>query len=483
MIAAWDTPIAGVTILASVLCLGAARGAWYTRPLAPDDLRTLPDGPVTLIGYPADALIMTDTGWHVPFRLLATERLGRLSRAAGLLYLSGMTNAPLPGRYYRVDGQVRAIRDPGNPADFSFRSFLLEHGYTYPVRAVTLALLPGDAPVSRLAQWREALHRRLAATFPGSYRDLYAQLLDSVLLGIHGAALPEQFILSFRRAGIIHLMVVSGGQVALLASFLLFPLWFTPRGRVGSTFPIFRVAMLALSLPGLALYVALADRGPSVDRALLMALLSILAIFLGFSPLARRRAFRPDGLTLLAAAALVVTAVNPAMLRNPGMQLSFAAVFGLMTIATPLRRLLEHSLGKLALWPAATLGAQLITVPILAWHFGVIPVLGLFTNLIAVPLVALLVPLGFLTLCCAVLWPPAAMAFNLVNVPLLRGLLDIGQVATAIPWAEWHWVIRSPLVVIGYQAGLALLTWLLSRWADSMTQKWRIPAGGAPVMW
>ncbi|HOE97865.1 MAG TPA: ComEC/Rec2 family competence protein, partial [Candidatus Sumerlaeota bacterium] len=161
---------------------------------------------------------------------------------------------------YRVTGQVRSVDAPGNPVGFSLRAYLLEHHYTYAVRAHTLTLLPGRAPTPWPARWRETLQRRLAATMPGSYPDLYAQLLTSVLLGIHGAALPDEFTHQFRRAGIIHLMVVSGSQVALLSSFLLFPLWFIPRGRAGSTYPVLRVVMLALALPGLGLYLALADR-------------------------------------------------------------------------------------------------------------------------------------------------------------------------------------------------------------------------------
>jgi len=489
LLAAWvltargETQFAGLLLLPTLLCLGAARQAWHAQPLRPADLRYLPAGPVILLGYPEGAATETGAGWHGAFRLLAIEAHGQRRPAAGLLYLSGRTDPPLGGNYYRVTGQVRSVDAPGNPVGFSLRAYLLEHHYTYAVRAHTLTLLPGRAPTPWPARWRETLQRRLAATMPGSYPDLYAQLLTSVLLGIHGAALPDEFTHQFRRAGIIHLMVVSGSQVALLSSFLLFPLWFIPRGRAGSTYPVLRVVMLALALPGLGLYLALADRGPSVDRALLMVLLTMLAVFLGFSPLARYRAFHPDGLTLLALAALVITAANPALLGNPGLQLSFAAVLGLLTITTPLRRLLEIPLGKAAIWPAATLGAQLLTVPVLAWHFGVIPVLAVVTNLVAVPAVALLMPLGLCALCCALVCPPLALAVNYLNLGLLHGLLAVGQATAAIPWAEWHWVVRSPLVIIAYLLGVAVATRLLASWADRAAERWPIAAGREPAMW
>ncbi|MHB0935126.1 MAG: ComEC/Rec2 family competence protein [Armatimonadota bacterium] len=482
-LSARDLRIAAFTIALAFSCLGAARYAWQSPAPPPGDPRYLPDGGVSVIGYPLSPPRQTAEGWQATFRLTAHSFQSHWRRAGGDVYLLGAGTPPATGHYYRVLGRVMPVDEPGNPFGFSWRTYLQEHNLTYTISAYTLAEMPGGAPTSRLHAMRAFLAARLAATMPHRYGGLYAQVMNGLLLGVHGTELPPQFTEQFRRAGTIHLMVVSGSQVALLAMFLLFPLWFAPRGQVGSTYPRLRMVLLLLSLPVLGLYLLLADRGASVDRALLMVLLTMLSVFLGFSPLARRRSFRPDGLTLLAVAALVVLLINPFLLFSPGMQLSFAAVLGLMVVAPPISRLLYRILGHVALIPASTIGAQLAAAPILAWHFGAIPVLGLATNLIAIPIVALLVPLGLVTLLCALCLPGVAAALNHVNVWLLHVLLSVSAAAAGVPWAEWRWVVRSPWPICAYLLTLAIAVYFVSRWADSFGREWSIPAGREPRMW
>ena len=265
-----------------------------------------------------------------------------------------------------------------------------------------------SAPISRWPSARAYCSRALRAILP----QVYAQLLEAIILGINGSPMPEQLIELFRKAGAIHLVIASGSQVALLGGLLLAPLALLPFGRVRTSYPRPRVVLLCCSLPLLGVYVALADRGPSMDRALLMVLLVALSVFLALSPLAARRSFRPDRLTLLAAAGLVILIVNPAMLFNPGMQLTFAALVGLITLTPVLMRLCHGIPLVFSLPPAMTVGAQCMTAPVLAWHFGAIPLYAPLTNLFSVPLVGLLLPLGLLTLLCAAIYPTGAMALG-----------------------------------------------------------------------
>jgi len=489
LLAAWwyvnarDVRVAAVIIALTFSCLGAARYTWQSPSPPPGDPRFLPAGGVAVVGYPLSPPLETENGWHTTFHLIAYSNNSRWQRAAGDIYLLGTGTPPTLSRYYRVLGRIMPADEPGNPFGFSWHTYLREHDLTYSISAYTLSAMPGQAPASRVHAIRAFLAERLTATMPTRYGGVYAQLLNGLLLGIHGTTLPPQFTEQFRQAGTIHLMVVSGSQVALLAMFLLFPLWFAPRGQVGSTYPRLRMVLLLLSLPVLGLYLLLADRGASVDRALLMVLLTMLAVFLGFSPLARRRSFRPDGLTLLAVAALVVLLINPFLLFSPGMQLSFAAVLGLMVIAPPISRLLYRPLGHVALLPASTIGAQLATAPILAWHFGSIPVLGLATNLIAIPIVAVLVPLGLVSLLCALCLPVVAVALNHVNVVLLQALLSVSAGAAEVPWAEWRWVVRSPWPICAYLLAVTAAVYFVSRCADSFGREWSIPAGREPRMW
>ncbi|MEI7833719.1 MAG: ComEC/Rec2 family competence protein, partial [bacterium] len=371
----------GLALGLAALCLGAALYTFQATPAAPGQARYLPPGGVVVTGYALEPPTRNNDNWHVDFQVTAMRHGENWWTATPRIYLAGSGAAPQPGKYAVILGTVRTEEEPGNPYGFSWRSTLEANGLQYRVTALKVSESRDTAPTPRLYALRTLLSERLHASMPGAYGPLYAQLLDSIVLGIHGAPLPPQLVESFRRAGTIHLLVVSGGQVAMLAGALLWPLWLLRRRRGQTDFPKLQIVLLLLSLPVLGLYVMLADTGPSVDRAVLMVLLITFSLFLAFSPLARLRSFRPDSLTLLAAAALVLLVIRPAQLFSPSAQLSFAAVAGLCIVTPVLMRLLHRLPGPLGLYLSATLGAQAFTYPVLAWYFGSAPVLGPITNM------------------------------------------------------------------------------------------------------
>jgi len=475
--------IASALLAAAFVLLGAGMTAFQARSPVPDDLRFLPPGVIQITGYLSALPAQTSYGWQAPFRLTARAEDRQWLPAAGTISLSGHGEAPPSRAYVLVSGQTLPAGGALNPYGFSWAEFLAERGYTYRVAAESYRILPGLAPVSPLLPLRAFLSVRLAATMPVCFGPRYAQLLEGLLLGVHGAPLPEDITESFRRAGTIHLMVVSGSQVTLLGSLLLLPLGLLA-GRHGPTsFPRARMLLLLATLPLLGLYIALADRGPSVDRALITFLLMVLALFLAFSPLARRRAFHPDSVTLLAAAGLITLICRPALLFSPSLQLTYAAVLGLILLTPIFMRLLVRWPSWLALLPAATLGAEIMTLPVLAWYFGRLPVLGVFSNLVAVPVVGLLLPLGLLTLLLAVVAPPLAVALNYLNGPLLSLLLALNQTIANISWGQVNWYVRSPGPLLAYSALVTLGMILLSRLAHRIQQEWAVPAGSTPPMW
>ncbi|MHB9022855.1 MAG: ComEC/Rec2 family competence protein [Armatimonadota bacterium] len=475
--------MAVIALALAVVALATALSARLLAPPAPGDARYLPPGGVALEGYPLEPAYKMFDGWRLRFRVTGWRRDVFRQPHAGIVELHGREDPPVPGWQYAVLGRVDVEEAPGNPYGFSRDTYRAQHGMTYGVQAYQTRRLPRVAPRARTDLLRARLAQMLARRMSGEYAPLYSQLLNGLVLGLHGAPLPPQLVAQFRRAGTIHLMVVSGSQITLLSAVLLFPLWFAGYGRRRTSYPRARMLLLLLSLPILGLYVVLADRGPSVDRALLMVLLGSLSLFLAFSPLARRRSYRPDSLTLLAAAALVMLIPQPALLFSPSLQLSFAAVFGLITVTPVLMRLFLRVLQPIALLPAATLGAQLMTYPVLAWHFGAIPVLGAVTNLVAIPAVGIILPIGLLMLLFLPWCPVVTQALGILITPLISLLLAVSAAAARVPWAEIRWVVRSPWMILGYLAVLGMLLMLLARRLHRTEEQWKIPAGREPRMW
>ncbi|HEY3378235.1 MAG TPA: ComEC/Rec2 family competence protein [Armatimonadota bacterium] len=475
--------VARLALSCAVVALAAGWAAWRTQPPSPLSTAFLPTATVIVQGYPLTPAIVTGRQWHTTFRLRARCTNGVWYAAGGDVYLQGDGRPPALGQYQRVLGWVSPAEGAGNPVDFSWRSYLAARGLTYRLRVREMQGLTADAPVPWASGLRAYCSARLAATMPGSYGALHAQVLESLVLGIYGSPLPDELTEDFRRAGILHLMVVSGSQVVLFGLLFLLPLRLLPSGHARTSYPRLRRALLLLSLPLLCLYMALADSGPSLNRAVWMVLFTALALWLALSRLAEQRSFRPDPLTLLAAAGLILLIAQPAALFSPGLQLSFAAVFGLWTITPILLRLWAHWPACVSLPLAATLGAQWMTNPILVWHFGVISLLAPLTNLLAAPLVALLLPLGLLAVCCAITVPWLAIGVNYLNLPLLQALLWVSEMGAKYSWSQLTLYTRSPWAVLLYYAILWLLLRRLAIWVNSRTPGWNIPAGREPRLW
>jgi competence protein ComEC len=223
-----------------------------------------------------------------------------------------------------------------------------------------------------------------------------------------------------------------------------------------------------VTLALIAVYVPIAGAGPSIQRAGVMGAAGVAAA------LASRPRSRAYVLLLATAVTLVL---NPRATGDPGWQLSFAAVVGIMLWARPLRnRLLPadrsegamtHTLrSALADGVAVTTAATLATAPLIAHQFGVASVASLPANLLALPAVAPVMWLGML----------AGLAGQLPWLPVepltwLAGALAgyIAQVASwlAAPgWAQVDLTLDAPLALVGAYAALGLGVALAIRWAS-----------------
>src|SRR5215210_3749403 len=104
--------------------------------------------------------------------------------------------------------------------------------------------------------------------------------------------------------------------------------------------------------------------------------------------------------TMLAA----VLAWNPLLVYHPGFQLSVAAVFGILLLRKPLQAFIKRTILRLFKEPpemisnlvAVSLAAQIATTPIIATSFEEVSVIGVLTNLVAVPLSGPILTFGLL---------------------------------------------------------------------------------------
>jgi len=309
----------------------------------------------------------------------------------------------------------------------------------------------GAAAVAALALVHRAeIRERAEAALGQGMPSREAALARGFVLG-EDEEIDETTVEDFRRAGLSHLLAVSGQNVALLA-LLAMPLL----AALGMPLP----TRLVWLLGAIAVYVPLAGAGPSILRAGVMGGLTVLATLVG------RRSSRLYGLAL---AAVVTLAIDPGIAADVGWQLSFAAVLGIVALAAPIRRAIVARIGRagwrgaLAEGAAMTIAATLATAPLIAFHFEAVSTTTLVANLLALPAVAPAMWLGMLAAAGGQV-PGFPVGFlNLVEAPLLAYIAQVAAWCGRPGWAYVH--VRLGLGgLLGAYALLATATLLVPAW-------------------
>ncbi|MBL8323746.1 MAG: ComEC/Rec2 family competence protein [Rubrivivax sp.] len=357
------------------------------------------------------------------------------------------------GQRWRFTVRLKQPHGSFNPGGFDLELWLFERGigatgYVRSRPGDVAVLLEDDAaaPVQRLRQWvRDAIERRLGA--PAQAR--VAGVITALAIGDQAAIEREDWEV-FRLTGVAHLMSISGLHVTMfawLAGGLVGWLWrFAPRAM------LWRPAPAAARWGGVALataYALVAGWGVPAQRTVWM--LATLALL---HSIGRRW---PLHAVLLAVAAVVVMA-DPWALLQPGFWLSFVAVALLAASQPPGgaeqgqpagaafpamgsadaagapglarragRQFWQVARGALRTQAVATAGLAPLTLV----FFQQVSVVGFLANLVAIPVVTLLVtPLALLGALVPPLWDVAAL--------LLSSLGAVLQWLVSWPVVVWH---------------------------------------------
>jgi competence protein ComEC len=314
-----------------------------------------------------------------------------------------------------------------------------------------LAILLGIALVAAVALANSAEIRDRAAVGLGQgMPPREAALARGFVLGEDeevDAATKEDF----RRAGLSHLLAVSGQNVTLLG-LLAVPL------LAALGIPLRERLLWVLAL--IVVYVPVAGAGPSIQRAGVMGALGLLATLGGR---------RSSGFYALAMAAVVTLAIDPGVGADVGWQLSFAAVLGILLLAAPLRRVVAARLGgghwrrALADGLAATVAATLATAPLIAFHFETFSTTTLIANVLALPAVAPAMWLGMCSAGLAQLPGVPLKQLNGLNALLLAYIAQVASWCAAPDWAELRVHLDGGGLIAAY-AGLGIGILLCRKW-------------------
>jgi len=279
-----------------------------------------------------------------------------------------------------------------------------------------------------------SLRQKIILFFQRLFPEPAASLILGVLLGVK-SALPDDFYQDLVRTGTLHVVVASGANVILVASFA-FPLLNRFFNR--------RKALL-LTLPLIWFYVFLCGAEPPLLRAAIMTSFSWGGSFFG----RQKESWR--GLVL---AAVLLALFTPEVVFDLGFQLSFASSAGIIFLKNRLESFFSWlpTLGSFKDDLLTTLAAQIFTVPLLLISFGQFSPFSFLANVTLLWLISPIMLLGTILIIVGFFLPFLAPPFSwLVFLPaqfFVKGVSFWSQVlpffSFSLPW--WLLIIYGGIL-------------------------------------
>lgn len=262
-----------------------------------------------------------------------------------------------------------------------------------------------------------------------------ASLLEGVTLG-ERRGLPPALTTAFVIASLIHVVVLSGYNISIVAEAVLRGTRFLPKH-----------AGYALGILLMILFVLMTGAGSTSLRACIMALIAIAARYFHRSALALRS---------LALAALLLVLWNPlVLLFDPSFILSFLATLGLVTLGGFVESNVPKFFGRvpqLRSIAASTIAVQIFVLPALLYFTGVLSFVALPSNILTLPLVPFAMFMGFVAGVLGLIHPLFGLLPALLCDLVLKWMIFVATTAASFP--------LSHIVVPSFPAWIVLLFYI-----------------------
>jgi len=353
---------------------------------------------------------------------------------------------------FLVGDEIRAsVRLSSGGAFRNFGAFSYERylrGVNIHRRASTKTSLlvkrTGTAPAgsvrARISRIRCGIQAELERRFPapdGNDISPAGAVLEALLLGEDGR-LDEATVENLQKTGLYHLFAISGGHIAIL-NVLLFSLF-----RLVRMSP--RASRLALAA-FLVFYTILIEGSPSVLRATFMTL----------AYLAGRLLWKDvHVLNTISASAVLLLLLNPSSLFDAGFQLTYVATLSIILFTPPLLKKLPRLPLKATELACLSVTAALGVAPLIARNFNRVTLSSLLLNFVAIPLVGLIMGIGYAFLPFAAVFPAAAGPPAAVLGFLVAVFARISHALDPFPFLSFRVPTPRAWIVFGYFLFLGL---------------------------
>lgn len=386
-----ESPWRTAGLLALLTAAGAVAGGVGAHQAAADCRTALPDRAAVIVrGRLLAAHREGAAGTGAPMLPLAASDANGVPGCAATFRVRLPPGQPAlaPGSRLALAGEWRTFAPPGAatpwPAEPAFSGFLLGDSVE--------VMPPGGMGLLAARSWTD---RRLSELFPD-----HQPLIEALLLG-RREYVDRDLQERYAKAGLSHLLAISGMHVGLLAGALIL---------LANVMRLSRRAAVLGTCGAVWLYLLFIGAPASAVRSGVMLSVALMASLLQ----------RPSAaIAGVAAAAFAILAFEPLAILHPGFQLSFLGVLGILVLRGPILERLPQRLTRRGIARQVTdacvvgVAAFVATAPVVAHHFGIVAPISILAGLPAVPLMSL-----------ALIGAMAAVTTDPAIPPLARILAD-----------------------------------------------------------
>lgn len=279
------------------------------------------------------------------------------------------------------------------------------------------------------------IQKYIKDTINGTLTDEEGNLLLAILLGDKDK-LSEDIQESFKTSNLSHMLAVSGAHVSYIILGLTYVLQNSIIGKKNG-----KIVCIIFLL----VFMAITNFTPSVTRACIMAVLTL------FSGIIYRKS---DVYTNISVAALITLIFNPYSLLDLGFQLSYGGTIGIIIFIKRIQEKKSNSkvINYIKQMALVSIYANIIIIPIMMYHFNTVSFTFIISNIMASPILGIIVITGFLFIIASITVKPLTRLIAIFIKPILSILIKISQICSKLPFSNILVVTPYMFNVISYYA-------------------------------
>lgn len=332
---------------------------------------------------------------------------------------------------FKYGDEIKAngiLKKPQNlNEDFNWQDYLTKDDIYYEMFYPQIELIASGKGIF-LKSWLFSVKEKFIGVLNNIMPEPNASYMAGVTIGAR-KSMPKNLLDDFKKTGIIHVVVLSGYNITLVADFIM---------RLFSFLP--QALGISLGAIGIILFTTMAGASAATVRAAIMALLVILARATG-------RIYAITWALFLTGFFMVLH--NPKVFRfDAGFQLSFLATLALIYLSPYFEKKFYFLTNKWKIREivSATVSTQIFVLPLLLYKTGIFSAVALPVNFLILIFMPVTMFFGFATAGAGMFWNVLAIPFGWASYALTQYELLVVKLFANLPFASFA-IKNFPLIL------------------------------------